>query len=96
MLLLILLWASPIVYSWEMARDALGAGIALDVYTSNPVTLAVLGFQKAFWVGGAESGAPYPDDLMLRLWLTIGVSVALIVVFQRVFARLQGNFAQEL
>ncbi len=95
-LLMISLWASPIVYSWGMVRDFLGAGVALDVYTSNPVTLAVLGFQKAFWLAGAEVGAPYPDDLMLRLWITVGVSVVLIVVFQRVFARLQGNFAQEL
>ncbi|WP_353809259.1 ABC transporter permease [Agromyces sp. SYSU T00194] len=95
-LLMIMLWASPIVYSWGMVRDYLGAGVALDVYTSNPVTLAVLGFQKAFWVAGAEAGAPSPDDLMLRLWITVAISAVLIVLFQRVFARLQGNFAQEL
>ncbi|GLI26087.1 transport permease protein [Agromyces rhizosphaerae] len=93
--LMVLLWASPIVYSWGMARDALGEGLALDIYTNNPVTLAVLGFQKAFWTAG-DGVVPYPDGLMLRLLIASAIGIVLIVVFQRVFARLQGNFAQEL
>ncbi|WP_353828597.1 ABC transporter permease [Agromyces sp. SYSU T0242] len=93
--MMILLWASPVVYSWGMARDALGPGLALDVYTNNPITLAVLGFQRAFWVAGAETAA-YPADLMARLWIAVAVGIVLLAIFQRVFARLQGNFAQAL
>jgi ABC-2 type transport system permease protein len=95
-LLLLLMWASPIVYSWEMARNIIGPGILLEIYTNNPITLGVLAFQKAFWVAGAESGAAFPDGLELRLVIAISLGTVAIFLAQRVFARLQGNFAQEL
>ncbi|MET4639084.1 ABC transporter permease [Mycetocola sp. 2940] len=94
-LLLLALWASPIVYSWEMVRGILGESVLLDIYTNNPITLAVLGFQRSFWVSGHDV-AEYPDMLMLRLCIAIAVGLVLLVGFHRVFARLQGNFAQEL
>lgn len=94
-LLLLALWASPIVYSWEMVRGIVGDSVLLDIYTNNPITLAVLGFQRAFWVSGHDVAA-YPDLLMLRLCIAIGVGLVLLFGFHRVFARLQGNFAQEL
>lgn len=93
--LLLLLWASPIVYAWGMVKDALGPGLLLELYTNNPITLAVLGFQRAFWVSGHDVVA-YPDFLMLRLGIAFVVGSILIAVFQRVFSRLQGNFAQVL
>lgn len=95
-LLLIFMWASPIVYSWSMVKDVLGDGLALALYTNNPVTLAILGFQEAFWVAGAEATAAYPPDLLLRQLIALGVGVVLLFGFQRIFARLQGNFAQAL
>ncbi len=91
--LLLLLWASPIVYSWTMVRDALGPSLALDIYTDNPVTLAVLGFQRAMWVGG-QGVAEYPDFLLLRMGIAFVIGIVLLLGFQRVFSRLQGNFAQ--
>lgn len=94
-MLLLLLWASPIVYSWSMVKGILGNGLALEIYTNNPITLAVLGFQKAFWMGG-QGVAEYPAELGLRLGIAFVIGVVLLVVFQRVFQRLQGNFAQAL
>lgn len=91
--LLLLLWASPIVYSWSMVASALGHGVLLDIYTDNPITLAVLGFQKAMWVAG-QNTAVYPDALLLRMGIAFVIGLVLLVGFQRVFARLQGNFAQ--
>ncbi len=93
--LLILLWASPVVYSWEMVKGFLGEGLLLDIYTNNPLTLAVLGFQRAFWTSG-NGVVSYPDDLLVRLIVAFIFGLVLLVGFQRVFARLQGNFAQEL
>ena len=93
--LMLLLWASPIVYAWGMVKNALGPGLLLEIYTNNPITLAVLGFQNAFWLSGHDV-VPYPDFLMLRLGIAFVIGVILIAVFQRVFARLQGNFAQVL
>lgn len=94
-MLLLLLWASPIVYSWSMVKNAVGAGWLLDLYTNNPITLAVLGFQKAFWTAGSGV-AEYPVDLMARLGIAFVVGLVFLVIAQRVFSKLQGNFAQAL
>jgi ABC-2 type transport system permease protein len=58
------------------------------------LTLAVIGFQKAFWVAG--EGAPQPSDLLLRLVIALVIGIGLLFASHRVFLRLQGNFAQEL
>ncbi|MWB99241.1 ABC transporter permease [Agromyces seonyuensis] len=94
-LTMLLMWASPIVYSWTMVRDTFGAGsVALDVYTNNPVTLAVLGFQKAFWMAGDASH--FPPDLLLRMVVAFLIGLVFLFVGHTVFRRLQGDFAQAL
>ncbi|MET0782219.1 MAG: ABC transporter permease [Microbacterium sp.] len=96
--MMLAMWASPIVYSWQMVVDAVARlslpAWVLEVYAANPITLAVLGFHKAFW--GAGTSADYPPDLGLRMLIAGVVGVVLLVIAQRVFTRLQGNFAQEL
>jgi len=92
-MIMILLWASPIVYSWKFVDKALD-GWLQQLYLANPMTQVVLGFQMAFWVAG--DGEPTPDDLLQRLGVTLAVSILLLWLCQRVFARLQANFAQEL
>ncbi|MFC4243522.1 ABC transporter permease [Gryllotalpicola reticulitermitis] len=100
--MLLLLWASPIVYSYTMVHQLVTKSFGADswvmqLYTDNPITLAVLGFRKAMWTAGAHlGGSEYPDHLLLRTGIAIVIGLILIVVFQRVFARLQGNFAQEI
>lgn len=94
-MLMIFMWASPIVYSWGLVQRALGGHPWLEqLYLANPMTLVVLGFQKAFWVSG--DGQPFPEHLGRNLVLAFGVSMVLLWFSQRVFARLQSNFAQEL
>jgi ABC-2 type transport system permease protein len=93
-MLMILMWASPIVYSWGLVQNALKGSWVEQVYLANPMTLVVLGFQKAFWVRG--DGQPFPDHLGRNLVIAFGVSIVLLWFSQRVFARLQSNFAQEL
>lgn len=92
--LMVLMWASPIVYSWALVDNTLPDGVLKQLYLANPVTLAVLGFQRTFWAQGADQ--PYPEDLLARILIAIGVSLILLVVGHRVFVRLQGNFAQEM
>ena len=91
---MLLFWASPIVYSWAMVKSLVASPILLELYTNNPLTLAVLGFQRAFWVAGDD--ATWPAGLLLRLAVAFVVGLVLLVVCHRAFARLQGNFAQEL
>ncbi|NUU16797.1 ABC transporter permease [Cellulomonas humilata] len=92
--LMVAMWASPIVYSWALVDQAIPDGFLKDLYLANPVTLCVLGFQRTFWAAGA--GAAYPDHLTIRLLIALGISLVLLVIGHRVFARLEGNFAQEL
>lgn len=91
---MLLMWASPIVYSWTMVEDTVSSQWIVDVYTNNPITLAVLGFQQAFWVAGGPEFAP--EQLLLRMAIAILVGLVLVVGAHAVFRRLQGDFAQAL
>ncbi|WDG18954.1 ABC transporter permease [Microbacterium sp. Clip185] len=91
---MLLFWASPIVYSWQMAKTLIPSPVVLEIYTNNPLTLAVLGFQRAFWVAGDT--AEWPGELLLRMAIALLVGMVLLLVCHRTFIRLQGNFAQEL
>ncbi len=96
--LMLAMWGAPIVYSWRMVQDVITRfqlpEWVLDVYASNPLTIAVLGFHRAFW--GAGTLEDYPAHLGLRMLVAGAVGLVLLVISHRVFTRMQGNFAQEL
>jgi len=106
--MLIFFWASPIVYSWSFVVTAAaqrGVEWAAQIYLLNPVTISMMAFQKGIWKAGNESrviegntvaAQPWPDNLDLRLLITALVGIVFVVIAQRIFARLQGNFAQEI
>lgn len=87
-------WLSPIVYAWSFVHDALQSELLNNLYLANPVTLAVLAFQRGLWVAGAA--VPQPTDLGLRIVIALAIGLPILWLCQRVFARLQSNFAQEL
>jgi ABC-2 type transport system permease protein len=93
-LLLVLFWASPLVYSYQLVDKVIHGTVLEQIYLWNPVTLVVIGFQKAMWLSGANQ--VWPDHLGLRLIIVGVVSIILLWIAQRIFARLEGNFAQEL
>jgi ABC-2 type transport system permease protein len=93
-LLMIGFWLTPSVYSFEMILENTPRWLP-DLYLLNPTAVAVMGFQKAFWgVGSPE--AIWPSDLLPRLGVMLLLGIILTFVAQRVFARLQRNFAQEI
>lgn len=92
--LMIAFWLSPIVYSWALVSGQISSPAVEQLYLSNPMTLAILGFQQVFWVAG--DGQPVPPELARDLGIWLVVSIVLLWLAQRVFVRLQGNFAQEL
>lgn len=98
--MMVLFWASPIVYSYTFVHKALEGNWLEQIYLANPVTLAVIGMQKALWASGSvatgEQAQVWPDNLELRIVIVLAVSVVLLWLSQRIFSRLQGNFAQEL
>lgn len=91
--LLVGFWLSPIVYSWEMVSNTVRPLFA-EIYLANPITLAVLAMQRSMWSAGIDK--PYPDNLGGRLVVAIIVGLAVLVLAQRLFDRMQRNFAQEI
>lgn len=100
--LLLWFWMTPVVYAWSQVRDSLTTSRMawlVDVFLANPMANVVLAFQRALWPGGqTEAGAKilFAGNLWLRLGVLAVVSLALLWIAQRVFARAQGNFAKEL
>lgn len=98
LLLMLMMWGSPIVYSWQMVSQLLERydlpAWLLEVYTNNPLTLAVLGFHRALWSGGTT--ADYPTDLALRMAIAGLIGMVLLVGAHFAFQRMQRNLAQEL
>lgn len=94
---MLLMWFSPIVYSWTFVQATFaadGLNWITSIYLANPITIGVIGFQEAFWAG------PSGGELLPYLWLRmlIAGAVGLLVLWwgQRYFAKHQANFAQEL
>jgi ABC-type polysaccharide/polyol phosphate export permease len=101
--LLLWFWMTPIVYDWTKVETTLvqenSLATLFHVYLANPMANIVLAFQRALWPGGlTEQGQPfyYDGNLYLRLGVLIAVGLVFFWFAQRVFARAQGNFAQEL
>lgn len=95
---IVFFWASPIVYSFSFVHRLLAGTWLEQAYLANPITVAILGMQKAFWVAGATQAdaVNWPPDLAIRLLVMILIGLLALWLSQRIFSRLQGNFAQEL
>jgi ABC-2 type transport system permease protein len=102
LVLVVIVWTSPVLYPWTFARDQITASWVEQLYLANPLTVAVQLFQRAFWFPGAQEA---PDntsvdqlipDLFLRGGIALVLSLGVLFVGQLVFRRLEGRFAQEL
>lgn len=106
--IMLLFWASPIVYSWSFVVDAanrLAMPWIESIVLANPITVAILAFQKGVWAAGSETSRlgeavippqPWPASLDAHLLVMFVLGVVALFIAQRVFHRLQGNFAQEI
>ncbi|WJL95080.1 ABC transporter permease [Microbacterium sp. ET2] len=100
LLLLLATWASPVLYSWIMVRDALQTlgwpEWVLELYLLNPITQAVELFHFAFWYPVTTTTSALPPDLAINTLWTFLISAVVLIVGQSVFRRLEGRFAQDL
>jgi ABC-2 type transport system permease protein len=109
--LLFWFWLTPIVYPINFAFDVLSKkhlfGVKLStIYMLNPMADVVIGFQRAVYkhLVVRDSGGNLVKTLYqgsyanytARMLAVVVVSAGLIWLSQRIFARAQGNFAQEL
>jgi ABC-2 type transport system permease protein len=98
LLLMVLVWLSPVFYAGRRVTDLVGAGSWLDrLYQGNPLTVAVELMHRATWAQASPGNAALlPDDLVRHTLVAFAVAVALLALGQAVFRRLTGHFAQEL
>ena len=100
LLLLLATWASPVLYSWTMVRDAIDTlgwpEWLMEVYLLNPITQAVELFHFAFWRPVTQTTLELPPDLAINTLWTFLIAFAALFVGQAVFRRLEGKFAQDL
>ncbi|MFD5215739.1 ABC transporter permease [Microbacterium sp. NPDC058345] len=96
-------WTSPVLYPWLLVRNALPNHEWLfNVYTWNPLTVAVELFHQGFWAGtvppppvGADDPSILPNFGM-ALTIAAVICVAMIVIGQTVFRHYERSFAQDL
>ena len=99
MIVMVVTWASPVLYVWSMVERVMGPWYWL--YQLNPMTTAVEVFHWAFWEPTLKADqvitGTVPPDLF-TLWLPVSMFVTLVVLFlgQLTFRRLSVHFAQEL
>lgn len=88
-------WASPVMYQWEMV-----ASVAPDwlftLYRLNPITIAVELFHYGIWFPLQPRDASIIPELWLFAVVSVATSLAMLIIGQMVFRRLEGRFAQDL
>ena len=103
--LLVWFWATPIVYQGWLVQNKLQGFLVLGIdawtlYLLNPMTVIVLGFQRALY-GIPASDEPVLPVMSLGTLATLivtvlGVSMILLLLAWRSFFRRAGDFAEEL
>lgn len=100
LLLLLATWASPVLYSWTMVRDALEqlgwSSWLLEIYLLNPITQAVELFHFAFWRPVTDTVLEQTPALGVNTLWTFLIATVTFLIGQSVFRRLEGRFAQDL
>jgi ABC-2 type transport system permease protein len=99
MIVMVVTWASPVLYVWSMVERAMGPWFW--IYQLNPMTVAVEVFHWAFWEPTLKAEQAVADVMppeLLTVWLPVSALITLAVLFlgQLTFRRLAVHFAQEL
>ncbi len=93
-------WGAPICYSFNLtASRGLRDHHILWLYMGDPIVPIVMTFQRALYGGVHYPGAlpAYPESwYLIAVSIVLGVSLLVFLGAMRVFAHVEGNFAEEL
>lgn len=95
LVLMVLPWAAPVLYTWQHVEEVLGDSIWWWLYHLNPVTVAVELFHQAFWAPSVIGAEP-PTQLVQLSVIAVAVATVLLVIGQLIFTRRDQEFAQVL
>jgi len=105
LLVMLMMYLAPIIYSWVFVRDIVmttfGNDLWFKVYMSNPFAALVTGFQDSLWPGTRylSDGKVAPDLVgvdTLTLWVLPVISFFFLLFCYRTFLKHERNFAREL
>lgn len=92
-------FAVPMMYPYSLIETRFGE-LGSEIYLWNPLSEAVLLFQRCFWIttDGAKAtiAESFPADLFQRGFIMLGACIVLLVVAQKVFTRLEGGIPERL
>lgn len=95
LILMVAVWASPVLYSWQMVQSQLPNWM-MWLYQSNPLTAAVELFHMAFWDPVTPDAHALPDNFWTTVWIAIAITLLSVFVGQWVFRKIEPRFAQDL
>lgn len=90
----------PMMYPFTMVVDKFPNH--LEWYLANPLTEAVLLLQRAFWAGTAGEDVAliekthFPDHLIERGLIALGVSLVILLIGQLVFSKFQNRIPERV
>jgi len=99
---MMVMWSAPQLYPWDFVVRIIGGTWLEQVYLANPVAMATLLNQRAFWTPAIPPGEAteimplMPEHLLTRGFIMLGCCLLLVGVAQLIFSRLEGNFAERL
>ncbi|HYN65863.1 MAG TPA: ABC transporter permease [Ornithinibacter sp.] len=97
LLVMVLVWTSPVLYPWQQVAALVGDSWLLTVYQLNPLTVAVELVHRGTWATTSpENLGATPPGLAWHTAVAFVIAVALVLVGRRVFRTRSGRFAQEL
>jgi ABC-2 type transport system permease protein len=96
-------WAVPMLYPWSRIGDSDAPTWFKELYLADPLAIAVMLAQKAFWFPTCDApgevcdpNTAFPPDLYARGLVMVVAGIILLTVAQKVFTRLEGKFAERL
>jgi len=92
-------FGSPMMYPYSLVAERFGGHN--NEYLLNPISDAVLAFQRAFWVGATPDRAEIikidmPTNMAAHVSYAIGISLVLLVIAQLIFVRLEKRIPERL
>jgi ABC-2 type transport system permease protein len=91
-------WTVPMIFPFMLIHDLTNGNWIEDLYLLNPVAIAVMLGQRAFWVPVLDDSDEYilPDYLFERGLLLLAVSMLMVWGAQKLFTRYEFKFAERL
>ena len=89
----------PMIYPYTLVAERFQGHT--ELYLANPIAIAVLLMQRAFWTGTTDDPAAtalehMPDDLLTRGAIALVASLVVLVIAQLVFTRLENKIPERL